>query len=292
MIIVKLSGGLGNQMFQYAAGRRLALMHDVQLKCDLSGFAATAPGDTPRNYALDAFRLEADFASPEETRRLLGTSGKLVRSITGKMLPPGMRTFFKERKTGFDPDFLKLGSNIYLEGFWQSEKYFNHISETILSDFTLRNALNGKNLETAEKIRSSESVSLHIRRGDYVSNPVTASYHGSCTQDYYRKAVEHISERCGSINLFIFSDAPDWVSKNLQLPCPMNLVTHNGENSACEDMRLMSLCRHNIIANSSFSWWGAWLNRNHNKLVVAPSNWFKQQNIDTSDLVPAGWHRI
>jgi len=292
MIIVKLTGGLGNQMFQYAAGRKLALMRGVQLKLDLSSFSATVPGDTPRSYALDVFLFEPHFAVPADIESLCRPTGKLARKITEAVLPLGMRTYYKERQFQFDPDFMRLGSNVYLDGFWQSEKYFSDISETIQQDFAIRQQLEDRNLELAEQIRSSESVSLHIRRGDYVSNPTTGSYHGICPLEYYRQGVTYIAERNHNINLFIFSDDPAWVRDNLHLSYPMTLVDHNGADSPYEDLRLMSLCHHNIIANSSFSWWGAWLNLNPNKLVVAPANWFNQQNIDTSDLIPFNWHRI
>jgi len=292
MIIVKLTGGLGNQMFQYAAGCRLAQRHDVRLKLDLSNFAATAPGDTPRNYALNVFQLEPHLAEQQEIADLCRPAVKLATKLAEKILPLGMRTYYKERQFNFDPDFIRLGSNVCLEGFWQSEKYFSDISETIQQDFALRQQLEGRNLELSVQIRSTESVSIHVRRGDYVSNPSTGSYHGICPLIYYRLAVEYIAQKKNNINLFIFSDDPAWVRGNLQLHYPTTLVDHNGESNACEDLRLMSLCRYNIIANSSFSWWGAWLNRNPGKLVVAPANWFKQQNIDTSDLIPTDWHRI
>ena len=296
MIIVRLSGGLGNQMFQYATGRRLALMRAVPLKLDLRGFGVPLPGDTARSFALDVFRINAEFARPEEVAQLCGLSRSglvnCASKVKEKLLPLKMRHCFKERHFHFDPDLLLLGDRVYLDGFWQSERYFSDIRDTILRDFTAIQPLAGKNLELAEQLATVTSVSIHVRRGDYVTNRAALEYHGVCQLEYYRQGIEYIAEKVGKPRLFIFSDDPEWVRKNLHLPYPSTFVDHNGPDRAYEDLRLMSLCSHNIIANSSFSWWGAWLNRNPGKVVVAPSRWFNRQDINTDDLIPPGWLRI
>ncbi|HIJ96098.1 MAG TPA: alpha-1,2-fucosyltransferase [Desulfuromonadales bacterium] len=296
MIIVKLSGGLGNQMFQYAAGRRLAFHRNVPLKLDSTGFAKAMPDETVRHYVLDVFNLSADYAHPEEVAELCRVSTnpimKAFKTAARTFQPLNMQTFFKERYFHFDPDMLLLGNNVYLDGYWQSEKYFLDVQEVIRKDFTVSAPIIGINLDISRKIMATNSVSIHVRRGDYVTNPIAEQYHGQCSLQYYQRAVEYVADITGDPHLMIFSDDIRWVQGQLQLKSPMTFVEHNGPELACEDLRLMSLCKHNIIANSSFSWWGAWLNRNPEKIIVAPEHWFKRQDISTTDLIPSAWHRI
>lgn len=295
MIIVKLKGGLGNQMFQYAAGRYLAVARNTSLKLDISLLCATSTGCTPRHYGLDIFDIHEDFAE-EEDIKLLGCGGEVPRSILNRffrkyVLSQPVQAVFKERFFHFDPDVLCLPENICLLGYWQSERYFADIKDMIRTEFRVKIPLEGLNQGLAEQICETESVSIHVRRGDYVSNHVTAAYHPACGIEYYHRAVNYISEYCKKLHFYIFSDDPAWVESNLHIPYPATLVKHNG-HCAYDDLRLMSLCRHNIIANSSFSWWGAWLNRNQDKIVVAPRLWFSDPAINTSDLIPVGWIRI
>jgi len=296
MIIVKLSGGLGNQMFQYAAGRRLAFHRNVPLKLDLAGFGATTPEETPRHYALNVFNIAEEFAGPEEVAQLCKPGNNLLmkslKNVSGIFLSLSRQTCFKERHFHFDPSLLRLGSNVYLDGYWQSEKYFCSAQNIIRNDFTVSTPLAGANLDASNRIISTNSVSLHVRRGDYVTNPATGHYHGLCSPEYYQQAVDYIANRTSDPHLIIFSDDICWVREQLRLPRPVTFVEHNGPEFSHEDLRLMSLCKHNIIANSSFSWWGAWLNRNPEKMVVAPEQWFNRQDISIADLIPPDWHRI
>ena len=289
MIIVKLIGGLGNQMFQYAVGRALADKNDCSLRLDISGFS-----DYPlRRYELGALDIRADIASAEEVARFRGAKpphpliDRVKKAI--RWPQPGI---FMERGFAFDPEVLDLTPPNYLEGYWQSEKYFCHIVDVLRRDFTLASALNGENQAILRKMTGTESVSLHVRRGDYVTNAHTAQYHGVCSLDYYRAAVKHIAEHVYAPNFFVFSDDTDWVEANLEIDHPMTLVRVNGPDQGVLDMALMKSCRHHIIANSSFSWWGAWLNPSHEKHVVAPSRWFNQGALDTRDLIPESWVRL
>ncbi|MDD5285621.1 MAG: alpha-1,2-fucosyltransferase [Desulfuromonadaceae bacterium] len=296
MIIVKLSGGLGNQMFQYAAARRLAFRRNVPLKMDLAGFDPVRPGETARSYALNVFKIAAEFAQPEEVARLCRRSNnplmKALMNASVTLQPLSMQTCFKERHFHFDPDVLRLGSDVYLDGYWQSEKYFTDALDLIRDDFTAGIPAPDSRLDISGRIMATNSVSLHVRRGDYATNRVTGEYHGLCSLDYYQRAVKYVADRTADPHLFIFSDDIRWVREQLQLRSPMTIVEHRGGDSAYEDLRLMSLCRHNIIANSSFSWWGAWLNRNPEKIIMAPGQWFNRPDISTDDLIPSEWHRI
>jgi Glycosyl transferase family 11 len=175
-----------------------------------------------------------------------------------------------------------------LDGYWQSEKYFIDCSKLIRKDFTFKNELDSYNLKLKSKIDKTNSVSIHIRRGDYVNNLNTNATHGLCSIDYYIKAVNYITERIESPYFFVFSDDIEWAKKNIMLNFPCQFISHNIGSKSYLDMQLMSLCKHNVIANSSFSWWGAWLNSNDNKIVIAPRKWFAV-NTDICDLIPSNW---
>ena len=187
---------------------------------------------------------------------------------------------------------MKQEGNVYLEGFWHSEKYFKDIENVIRQEFTIRDEPDALNKEMANKIMACEPVSIHIRRGDYVSDKKTNEFHGTCSLEYYNDAIGIITKEIKAPHFFVFSDDPVWVQDNLKLKFSTTYLVYNGAEKAYEDLRLMSLCKHHIIANSSFSWWGAWLSGNPYKIVIAPKKWFNDETIDTSDLIPDEWFRI
>ncbi len=288
-------GGLGNQMFQYAAGRSLAWRLGTDLRLDRSFLEAEHKGNTPRPYELHCFNISAEAASAQEIAMLLGehTFANRLRAAVRRRL--GMRWelshLYREPHYHYDEAFTSLPDNTYLKGYWHSERYFSAVAARMAAEFTIRYPLAGRNQGIAADIAATESVSIHIRRGDYVTDRKIQQTHGSCSLEYYRDAVAMMG-RSGSPHFFLFSDDHDWVRKNLQIGYPTTVVDCNGTDKGYEDLRLMSLCRHNIIANSSFSWWGAWLNRNPDKTVIAPSRWFNNQKMDEKDLLPAGWLRL
>lgn len=287
MVITRLSGGLGNQMFQYAAGKRLACHLGVPLMIDTSLFSAQHCA-TAREYALDAFALEDPIATADDLRPFLPRHG------LSRWLPrfARHRTYYRERHFHFDPAVLELRGEVCLDGYWQSERYFSDIAGTIREAFRFKQPLSGKNLHLYQQIRDVEAVSLHVRRGDYVSDEKTHRWHGVCGVDYYDRAINHIVEHVSGPNFFVFSDDLHWASNHLKFRHPVTFVDHNPPEMGHEDMRLMSFCRHHIIANSSFSWWGAWLNPNPGKIVIAPRKWFSGFEADTRDLYPEGWLRF
>jgi hypothetical protein len=177
----------------------------------------------------------------------------------------------------------------YLHGNWQSEKYFQEIAAVIRSDFAFKVPVANRNVDLARQIGKVNAVSLHVRRGDYAADPKTNANHGLCSLDYYRKALRLLNERVDQPEIFIFSDDIAWVKANLDIDLPCLFVDHNMGMESYNDMRLMSLCQHHIIANSSFSWWGAWLNPNPDKVVIAPQRWFANANKNVDDLFPEGW---
>lgn len=291
MIITRLIGGLGNQLFQYAVGRHLAEIHKTELKINTSGFETYKL----HKYSLWPFNIQENFASSQEIESLtaqerVGGESMLAR-VLRKTLKPA-KTHIREKELfSFDPKILRLPDGVYLDGYWQTEKYFVDITGIIRQEATVKFQQTGKDKGLADMIASTESVSLHIRRGDYVSNPKTKQVHGICGIDYYARCVEHIAQIVKNPHFFIFSDDSEWVRTNLKLPYPNTLVDHNDADKNYEDLRLMSQCRYNIIANSSFSWWGAWLNPRKNKLVLAPKRWLAKRGVSYVDIIPARWIR-
>lgn len=290
MIIVKLKGGLGNQFFQYAVGRHLAEIHRTVLKMDISFFRTYEL----HTYSVWPFNIQENFASPEEVAALMfrrqGIAERIIRRVLRKPPKPAP-TYIREKYFHFDPEILKLPDNIYLDGYWQSEKYFADIAGIIRQEFTIKTPPAGKDKELGERIASCESVNLHIRRGSYLLPPYN-SVHGTCSSDYYFRCAEYLAQTIKHLHFFIFSDEPEWARDNLKLSYPSTLVDHNGADKDYEDLRLMSQCKHHIIANSTFSWWGAWLNQNPEKIVLASKRWFKSDDHNPKDLIPDEWIRV
>jgi hypothetical protein len=292
MIVCNLIGGLGNQMFQYACARALSLDLNFPLKfCTDSFYLYNAHN----GFELaNVFGLNIEIASDADLVRLIGKGRSLP--ILRRILAKKNFSWYAGRRFLREPDFGHF-SNLfeqarnggYLHGYWQSELYFSKHTESIRSDFAFKDELQGANFELANSIAQSCSVSLHVRRGDYVSNSKTLSIHGTCTPEYYFKAIDSMLKRFPDARFFAFSDDLLWVSQVLTPRYPsLVLVKHNEGPMSYNDMRLMSLCRHHIIANSSFSWWGAWLNSRPDKVVIAPAKWFADGR-DIKYLIPVSW---
>lgn len=270
MIVSQLIGGLGNQLFQYAVARHLAEINQTDLYLDLSEFLTY----DLHKYSLHHFNITATIAPADEA-----------------VLPVAP---VKEKKYyHFDPTFKAIGDNVRLKGYWQTEKYFLEIADIIRREFEVKHALEGKNREVADAIAVSNAVGVHVRRGDYTKNSYNDQILDSLDVSYYTRAVELLAQRESDLCYFVFSDDPVWVKDNLRLPGPVVHVDHNADANY-EDLRLMSLCKHNIIANSSFSWWGAWLNRNEHKRVFAPRQWLNSnaRTIVARDIIPESWTKI
>lgn len=289
MIIVKLFGGLGNQLFQYAAGRSLALKKNTDLALDVSGYGKEPQGTIKRNYELHLFNICASPAKEEQINKI--AHPPLADRILKKLGLGSGFCYYREPFFHFDADFFESPASTILDGYWQSEKYFKEVSPAIRADLQLTAPLSAVTREMAAQIDARKSVSLHVRRGDFVNNPQTFSHHGVCEPGYYREAIGKIKEQHTDLEVFVFSDDMDWAKENITTDLPMTFVNGAGRQDF-EDLYLMSLCRHNIIANSSFSWWGAWLNPNPKKIVVAPARWFNDKNTDTKDLLPPEWVKL
>lgn len=287
MIVFQAQGGLGNQLFQYAAARRLALYNQCSLVVDHHWFDHPRAGETQRSLELTRFPVVMRLATPWELLRWTPMRSKWSRYL--KPLMP--LKLIREQGYGINHSVLSATSNSYLTGFWQSEAYFADIRQQLLKELNPVAPPGPKDLVMMEQILTSDSISVHVRRGDYVTLSSASAYHGLCTLDYYRKAISYISERIDNPSLFIFSDDPEWTRANLQSPIPTYYVDHNSPELAFQDLRLMSLCQHHILANSSFSWWGAWLSNESDGIVIAPERWYAVDR-PTPDLIPSRWIRM
>ena len=294
MVIVKLRGGLGNQMFQYATGLRLANSNGLVLKIDLSDFQKPQKNGTQRPFFLDRFNTTAGKATPQDVKLFFPGSfpQKAWTFFLTSLGKKKSTAVIREKQFHFDPNVMKISGNVYLDGYWQSEKYFLDIRKVLLEEFSSRYPLDSQNRPIADQIASSVAVSVHVRRGDYVSCAKTADYHGVCSVDYYQLGISVIFQRVKNPVFFVFSDDPAWARANIKTYAPMVFIDHNGSDNASEDFRLMSLCRHHIISNSTFSWWGAWLSKYSDKIVLAPKRWFVDPNINTNDLIPKTWNLL
>jgi hypothetical protein len=277
MIITKLYGGLGNQMFQYAAGCVLAKKLQANHVMDLSWFDEIKddPGVTQRVYELDGWGIPIKEAS------LFGKLNIILNHPT----------IFKEDSLEYNKQFNKLSGNVILDGYWQSYRYFDGYEDFVHNLFRSPSLISPANERLLKRISSTDSISLHIRRGDY-NTSTGKTYHGLMSLDYYKKSLSKITDQVKEPVVFIFSDEIDWCKSNIKLGQPTVFIDSNGPSSGVEDMRLMSACRHNIIANSSFSWWAAWLNLNDGKIVCAPRNWFAGEKHQINDRIPPEWQLL
>lgn len=291
MVIVRLNGGLGNQMFQYAAGRALADRLGAELLLDTRAFEGTLALNayTRRTYALSPFKLRARLAAASELKDWpvwvveIGTRLALAR--------PLFRRWHFQSGIGYDPSILALREPVCLVGYWQSERYFIGIGDKIRADFTLAQPVCGENARLLELARAAVSVGLHVRRGDFVSLTDAAQVHGLCSIEYYRHAISRVRKHCPECRFLVFSDDPQWARTELPLDSSAEFVAGNDATPE-QDLALMSACKHHIIANSSFSWWAAWLGYNPEQIVIAPSPWYASPKLDARDLAVARWQYI
>lgn len=289
MIIVQLTGGLGNQLFQYAMGSMLASKNQCELKLDLSSFE----NYEWHEYSLAPFNISAKVAGARECAISKGGNLSLLNRVI-KKISKNRTIHIVEKNLLYDPDILNFKGSAYLTGYWQSEKYFKGIANKMMEDLKIRIQPSAPNKELLALIRSENAVSLHIRRGNYVNVDFVNKVHGACSIDYYQKAVDFISEKVSNPVFYVFSDDIPWARQNLDLKFKTVFVDINDDKTDYEDLRLMSNCKHHILANSTFSWWGAWLNSSPEKIVIAPENWFadKKLNAETVNLIPSEWLRM
>lgn len=294
MIIVRLNGGLGNQLFQYAAGFALAQKNGDELKVDLSTFDYQ-PGnqDTIRAPDILQFSVAAPIVDQQEVEAYRNPLGVVSRG--SRFL---RQRFFKRYYSDWHPEILLLKGDVYLEGYFQCENYFSDCLAPLLREFSLSAGPAAEVVSLGQNIDELRNpVSLHVRRGDYVSDVGVSALHNICTVDYYQRAMAEIKGRIGECSLVVFSDDVAWVRENLLLGSEVFYVsggqTPTGERlTAPQELVLMSRCRHHIISNSTFSWWGAYLNRRADKIVVAPGLWNRSKIHSHKNILPPSWLQL
>lgn len=294
MITVRLKGGLGNQLFQYATAKALAAKHRTSVAFDLSVLLKKEAHawHTPREYELATLGIPS--VEPSLVEKLaFGLADVPARKLLQRIVRRSISAkVYHEKSFNYDPDIeTKTSARTYLNGHFPSERYFKGIEPLLRTELQF---MGQPDASVVRRIKASCSVSVHIRRGDYLTNPSALHYHGLCSLAYYQQAIAYMASQHPDIHIFVFSDDLAWARQHLSFPFPIDYVEGNlGENSYL-DMQLMSLCRHHIIANSSFSWWGAWLNPSPDKIVVAPKRWFADEAAQrqAQDIIPDSWIQL
>lgn len=286
MIIVKIVGGLGNQMFQYAYAKALQ-KKGHEIKIDLSAFETY---HLHGGYQLNKYQIDLAQSTKNENNQFYN---KKIATKILKRIGLINSKIIHEKNLLFDPALLNVESNNYISGYFQSENYFYSIRDTLLKQFILKTDITtySKNLKKMIQ-QTTNSCSLHVRRGDF-TNQTNINIHGTCSLEYYQTAITYLQSKLVNVHYFVFSDDIEWVKKNLIIDHAI-YVDSEIRRLPHEDIYLMSLCENNIIANSSFSWWGAWLNKNEHKLVIAPKQWFSDAKLlqQSKDIVPKNWIKI
>ena len=291
MIIAALNSGFANQMFQFACARAVSLKKGYEFGMEGTWLDRDPLRslELPRHFGLERFLL-SEKALGTQIRARIGFFG---RRLNRYRYPDAFGLqLYQEPHFTFDKNVFNVSDDTLLRGYWQTEKYFNEFADVIRQDFQFASTPSGRNADLIAELAETHSIALHVRRGDYVADPLVAKNHGVCPPVYYERALDLLNRKIDAYRLFVFSDDPDWVRANMQFDSSATYVSWNRGADSFEDMRLMSHCSHNVIANSSFSWWAAWLNANPQKLVVAPQRWFGSLAHDTSDLVPPQWIRL
>lgn len=289
MIVTCLNGGLGNQMFQYAAARSLADRLGEDLRLDIRDLTSYRGLGEVHRYRLDAYPIRAGLAG---AWGLTARGFFLSRRLRGLMGRAGLlKGYLREGAFSYQPLTLSPGSFTYLEGYWQSWRYFENDRKRILGDLTLSSNGLDRKIEFVDKMIKENSVCLHVRLGDYVRSKAVSQAHGNLAPAYYHEAVKKIKKMGTRATFYLFSDEPQKALKFFEKGMKINVMAPNIERPQ-EDLLLMSACRYFVTANSSFSWWGAWLSQRPGKRVVAPKQWFADGKKDTHDLIPPSWVRI
>ena len=300
MIVVKLFGGLGNQLFQYAFGKKLSLKTNQKLYLEIESGFKNDPYQ--RSYNLSPFNIQENLFKNDPISIDLENlkiekkhwQGKIKNYLLG--LKRHHWHLITEKNLEYNASIEAIKKHSYLDGFWQSENYFKDVREEILQEFQLKSPLKNENALISKKMSEVVSVSLHIRRMHGIELPGQHHHkiHGGLDLAYFQKAIDILAAQHPNLELFVFSDDIEWAKENFQSRFPVEFMSQNDDAHNYLDLILMSHCKHQIIANSTFSWWGAWLNQNPEKIVIAPKMWFVDQkmNAQTKDLIPKDWLRI
>ena len=288
MLVVRFHHGLGNQLFQYSAGRALSVRSGLPLFFDRSSYAW---GD--RSFDLHQLNVKGRTLPFLIGRLLNGTPREPTRKRLLHRIPPILARQIIDREQGFE-DHLQSVSRVrptYLSGFWQSQRYFAELRPALLNELKPIAPLSDGARQLINEIEQSDAIAIHIRRGDLL-NPIYNATVGTLTAAYYRDALSRLLSRVPHAKAYIFSDDVEWAAANVPKDCPVTIVSGTMTRTAVEDLTVMSRCNHFIIANSTFSWWGAWLSDRPGKSVIAPSRFFRIPQPWEKDMVPDTWERL
>ncbi|MGE0931818.1 alpha-1,2-fucosyltransferase [Peijinzhouia sedimentorum] len=296
MIVVRLWGGLGNQLFQYATGQALATKNGCELKIDTSLLYENLddPLTVKREFDLNVFNIKAELATKEEIVFFNPPASNIPQKLKAKWLNfKYPNRVYAEKHFHFDPKLALQKPPLCIIGNWQSYKYFQETEGSLRSELKFSKELEANSTDLANEIQSTQSVCINIRRGDYVNHPVYSKTLGFRGLEYLIPAVEKIKEKVENPSFYIFSDDIKWCEEVLQPKIGGRVIDHRHKGWKFGNyLQLISLCKHQIIPNSTFGWWGAWLNNNPNKIVVAPQLWYQDKSYDTKDLCPDDWIKI
>lgn len=291
MVVVNLKGGLGNQMFQFAFGLYLAKLNKTEVALDLTFLLNRTPRENFvfRDFDLDIFDSSYKILNSEEVSIFKSRKGILNKIL--KRIP----FFLTEKSFAYDNSNIVSYKSIYLDGYWQTEKYFKSIESDLKSVFKFKELTSQNELELAYQIKNTESVCINFRRGDFVHLKGSNETHGVTSMDYYNEALFELSKQKQNLSLYIFSDDIDWCKENLKWDFPTFFVDHSYKGEKFSSyLHLMTLCKNFIIPNSTFAWWAAWLSKSNNKIVYAPKKWFENKELQSqaNDIYPENWIKI
>jgi hypothetical protein len=301
MIIARLASGLGNQMFQYAAGLALAERHRTVLKLDVSSFGQVPDAPDHERYSLHGLKIIEQFATRHEVDRLVGFRATFVEKWALRVMRKvGFRQFAERFSSSygyhspstfaFYPEFDSLPNDTFLDGLFQSEKFFHPVAHLLRKQFGFRYDATPETAAYLEKLREKRSVAIHVRRGDLISDASAAERAGVIPLSYYDQALIGLRRALGDLRAFIFSDDVSGLAREWRVS-EDHVFVQRAVHDPLEDLRLMSMCDHFIIANSTYSWWAAWLGSARDKQVIAPDPWFRCSSHDATNLIPPDWTR-
>ncbi len=302
MIIVKINGGLGNQLFQYAVARAISIKLNRKLLLDDSWYRDIHSLDdqsdpnatTIRDFLLNYFNIQSHVISKIHLKWIKGLEIRSKYSNFFKFLldgPLNNLSFEKIDNNNFSLTVIEESPNVYLTGYWQNNDIIEEYKNLISNELLLKYPLSTKNEIYFKSITSTNSVAIHFRRGDYISKPNTRKVHASCSKNYYYNSIEYLQKKNNDLHYFIFSDDITWAKDNLTFN--NNTTFIDNEEPAYEHLYLMSQCKHQITANSTFSWWAAWLNRNKDKIIITPKYWYYDKHLNNTVIrIPKEWIKI
>jgi len=290
MLIVKLFQGFGNQMFQYAYGRSIASRYNKTVKFDLGWFKENS---AHRAFMLNSLNVTYECATVEEIYDTKTCNGRNIIEYKWNLLRNAIAPYYRKSviiensNTCFDTHLLKTNSNSYIEGYFASENYFIPIADLLKKEFKFKTQPSELNKCKMQEMQQRNAVCISLRRGDFLQH----SIHNVCGLDYFDRSIEYLNQRITDSYFYIFSDDNAWATENFKTDFPHEFVTHNYPNFI-EDFRLMQVCKHHIIPNSTFSWWAAWLAEQDGSIIIAPNKWLNSETIDYSKVVPLRWIKM